>query len=33
MVDTGRGRRRVHSAHFKAEAVGARQQAGVSIAA
>ena len=33
MVDTGRRRRRTHSAHFKAEAVGACQQSGVSIAA
>jgi transposase len=33
VVDTGRRRRRTHSAHFKAEAVGACQQAGVSIAA
>jgi len=33
LVDTGRRRRRTHSAHFKAEAVGACQQAGVSIAA
>jgi transposase len=33
MVDTGRRRRRTHSAHFKAEAVGECQQPGVSIAA
>ena len=33
LVDTGRRRRRTHSAHFKAEAVGACQQPGVSIAA
>ena len=33
LVDTGRRRRRTHSALFKAEAVGACQQAGVSIAA
>jgi len=33
MVETGRRRRRTHSAHFKAEAVGACQQSGVSIAA
>ena len=33
VVDTGRRRRRTHSAHFKAEAVGACQQPGVSIAA
>ena len=33
IVETGRRRRRVHSAHFKAEAVGACQQSGVSIAA
>jgi transposase-like protein len=33
VVDTGRRHRRTHSAHFKAEAVGACQQAGVSIAA
>jgi transposase len=33
VVDTGRRRRRTHSAHFKAEAVGACQQSGVSIAA
>jgi transposase len=33
VVDTGRRRRRLHSSHFKAEAVGACQQAGVSIAA
>lgn len=32
-IDTGRRRRRQHSALFKAEAVGACQQAGVSIAA
>jgi transposase-like protein len=33
VIETGRRRRRVHSAHFKAEAVGACQQSGVSIAA
>ena len=33
LIDTGRRRRRTHSAHFKAEAVGACQQAGISIAA
>jgi transposase len=33
VVETGRRRRRIHSAHFKAEAVGACQQSGVSIAA
>ena len=33
LIETGRRRRRVHSAHFKAEAVGACQQPGVSIAA
>jgi hypothetical protein len=33
LIETGRRRRRTHSAHFKAEAVGACQQAGVSIAA
>ena len=33
LVDTGRRRRRRHSALFKAEAVGACQQEGVSIAA
>jgi transposase len=33
LIETGRRRRRVHSAHFKAEAVGACQQSGVSIAA
>ena len=33
VVDTGRRRRRKYSAHFKAEAVGACQQTGVSIAA
>ena len=33
LVETGRRRRRTHSAHFKAEAVGACQQPGVSIAA
>jgi transposase len=33
VVDTGRRRRRTHSPHFKAEAVGACQQSGVSIAA
>lgn len=33
VVDTGRRRRRTHSANFKAEAVGACQQSGVSIAA
>jgi transposase-like protein len=33
IIETGRRRRRNYSAHFKAEAVGACQQAGVSIAA
>ncbi len=33
LIETGRRRRRIHSAHFKAEAVGACQQPGVSIAA
>jgi transposase len=33
LVDIGRRRRRRHSAIFKAEAVGACQQSGVSIAA
>ena len=33
LVETGRRRRRTHSAHFKAEAVGACQQPGISIAA
>jgi transposase len=33
VVETGRRRRRRHSAMFKAEAVGACQQPGVSIAA
>jgi transposase len=33
VVETGRRRRRRHSALFKAEAVGACQQSGVSIAA
>ena len=33
MLDTGRRRRRRHSALFKAEAIGACQQPGVSIAA
>jgi transposase len=33
IIETGRRRRRRHSALFKAEAVGACQQAGVSIAA
>ena len=33
VVETGRRRRRIHSTHFKAEAVGACQQSGVSIAA
>jgi transposase len=33
LFDTGRRRRRTHSAHFKAEAVGACQQPGISIAA
>jgi transposase len=33
VVETSRRRRRTHSAHFKAEAVGACQQPGVSIAA
>ena len=33
VIETGRRRRRRHSALFKAEAVGACQQSGVSIAA
>ena len=33
LIDTGRRRRRTHSTHFKAEAVGACQQPGISIAA
>jgi transposase len=33
VIETGRQRRRRHSAGFKAEAVGACQQAGVSVAA
>jgi transposase len=33
IIETGRRRRRTHSAHFKAEAVGACQQPGISIAA
>jgi transposase len=33
LIETGRRRRRTHSAHFKAEAVGACQQPGVSVAA
>jgi transposase len=33
VIVTGRRRRRTHSAHFKAEAVGACQQPGISIAA
>ena len=33
LVDTSRRRRRSHSAQFKAEAVGACQQSGVSVAA
>jgi transposase len=33
LIDTGRRRRRRHSGGFKAEAVGACQQSGVSIAA
>jgi transposase len=33
VVETGRRRRRIHSEHFKADAVGACQQSGVSIAA
>ena len=33
LVETGRRRRRIHSTHAKAEAVGACQQPGVSIAA
>jgi transposase len=33
LVETGRRRRRRHSSGFKAEAVGACQQSGVSIAA
>jgi transposase len=33
IIQTGRRRRRRHSALFKAEAVGACQQPGVSVAA
>ncbi|MGP0085680.1 MAG: transposase, partial [Steroidobacteraceae bacterium] len=33
VIETGRRRRRRHSALFKAEAVGACQQSGVSVAA
>jgi hypothetical protein len=33
VIDTGRRRRRLHSARFKADAVGACQQSGVSVAA
>jgi transposase-like protein len=33
VVETGRRRRRTHSAHFKAEAIGACQQSGISVAA
>lgn len=33
VIETGRRRRRTHSPHFKAEAIGACQQPGVSIAA
>ena len=33
VIDTSRRRRRSHSAHFKAEAVGACQQPGISVAA
>lgn len=33
VIETGRRRRRRHSAQFKAEAVGACQQPGVSVAA
>lgn len=33
VIETGRRRRRRHSEHFKAEAVGACQQPGVSVAA
>ena len=32
VIETGRRRRRTHSALFKAEAVGACQQAGISVA-
>ena len=33
VIETGRRRRRTHSALFKAEAVGACEQAGISVAA
>lgn len=33
LIETGPRRRQTHSAHFKAEAVGACQQPGVSVAA
>ena len=33
VIETGRRRRRLHSAQFKADAVGACQQSGVSVAA
>jgi transposase-like protein len=33
VIETGRRRRRIHSPHSKAEAVGACQQPGVSVAA
>jgi len=33
VIETGRRRRRRHSAAFKAEAIGACQQSGVSVAA
>jgi hypothetical protein len=33
LVESGRRRRRIRSENFEAEAVGARQQPGVSVAA
>jgi hypothetical protein len=33
VIETGRRGRRIYSAHFKDEAIGACQQSGVSIAA
>jgi transposase len=33
VIETGRRRRGIYSAHFKDEAIGACQQSGVSIAA
>ena len=33
VIETGRRRRRLHSAQFKADAVGACQQSGVSVSA